>query len=318
MQDHYKVLDVSKDASKEEIKKAYRALARKYHPDVNPDDQHAAEEKFKKLQQAYEILGDEKKRASYDAETGGGGWAPFSRWDFVGARRSGADIRGAIEIDLADAATGCTKTIRLTRSVICLPCRGTGATNEEFETCSTCSGTGVVSMMASQLMFTFSSTRICSDCMGMGRRPVKICRACSGSGSVRKTSSVEIRVPAGVSNNGVLRVSGLGGETTYGCGDLLVVVSVRPHPTFERLGDDLRMASKVPFGLALKGGALEILGLRNEKVQLQVPKACQYGKEVVVGGAGICGGALRVVVHYDLPTMTDSAADEVIAIAERV
>lgn len=327
MRDYYEVLGVAKGATQEEVKKAYRALALKLHPDVNPDDRAEAEEKFKELQQAYETLGDPAKRAAYDSKKSGFGG--FGSWDwgdmfqgtgdFFSAKKArGGDIRGVLEVELAEVAKGCTKKVEMSRKTVCLQCNGSGSVGGAFVHCEICGGLGSIMNTENQGYFTFSSMKVCHGCMGKGKKPAKYCNACGATGAAKRSSLVEVNIPAGVANNDILRVQGLGEETQYGCGDFLIIIRIKPNARFERAGNDLLSTTKVPFEMALRGGTCPFVGLDGRTLELNVPKGCAHGSTVVCPGGGLAGGSLRVRIHYDLPVLDDETADKIIALLKRV
>src|SRR5690349_19394863 len=305
--DYYEVLGLEKGASEDDIKKAYRKLAVKYHPDKNPGDK-AAEEKFKELGEAYEVLSDQQKRAVYDQY----GHAAFDRRSGGGFGRSGGfhdpsevfrevfggggifedlfggggqqdpgqphrgdDLRYDMEITFEEAAHGCEKEISITKPERCEVCEGTGAeAGSKARTCPTCGGRGQV--ISSRGIFSIAQT--CPHCQGAGRILDKPCKTCRGNGRREKSSKIKLRIPAGVDTGARLRSSGNGEAGWRGgaSGDLYVVIHVRPHEIFQRDGDDLLCEVPVSFVQAALGTDIDVPTL-NGKAPLKVPAGTQPG-----------------------------------------
>lgn len=310
--DYYELLGVSREASADEIKKAYRKKAVQYHPDKHKGDK-AMEEKFKELSEAYEVLKDPDKRAAYDRfghaafQQGGnggrgssgpfhdpfdvfrevfGGGSPFDDL-FGGGRRSGgggggreagADLRYDLEISLVEAYHGTEKEIQYRSAVTCAHCSGNGAEpGSKVVTCSTCGGTGRVI----QSRGFFQVQQICPACQGAGRIPEKRCGHCHGEGRVEETRKVKLKIPAGIDTGQKLRSSGNGEAGVMGGppGDLYVVIHVRDHDLFERRGQDLYCDIPIKFTLASLGGTIDVPTLSNESglVSLKIPAGTQNG-----------------------------------------
>jgi len=326
--DYYEVLGVSKSAEEREIKKAYKRLAMKYHPDRNQGDKEA-EEKFKEIKEAYEILTDEQKRAAYDQyghaafEQGGmgggggfgGGGADFSDIFgdvfgdiFGGGRRQqraarGADLRYNMELTLEEAVRGVTKEIRIPTLEECDVCHGSGAkAGSKPQTCTTCHGAGQVHMR--QGFFTVQQA--CPTCHGRGSIIKDPCKACHGHGRVEKTKTLSVKIPAGVDTGDRIRLSGEGeaGEQGAPAGDLYVQVQVKKHRIFEREENNLYCEVPISFVMAALGGEIEVPTL-DGRVKLKVPAETQTGKLFRMRGKGVKsvrGGAqgdllCRVVVE---------------------
>lgn len=313
--DYYELLGVSKNASDEELKKAYRKLAMKYHPDRNKDDK-TAEHKFKEINEAYEVLKDKQKRAAYDAMGhaafsqggghpgghygahgeagfgfGGGGFSDifdevFSEFMGGGARGrggaqsskvSGSDLRYDLSIDLKDAFSGVDKTITLTRLVACGTCEGSGAADpKSVKTCKTCGGRG--KMRAQQGFFTIERT--CSTCHGAGEFIEKPCSDCSGMGRKRETKTLNVKIPAGIENGSRIRLSGEGEAGARGgpSGDLYVFVTVKEHELFKREAHNIHCDVPVSMITATLGGSIEVPTIDGSKAKVSLPEGTQSGK----------------------------------------
>ena len=305
--DYYEVLGVSKTASDDEIKKAYRKLAMKYHPDRNPDNAQA-EEKFKEAAEAYEVLSDGEKRSMYDRaghsafEGGFGGGGGFSAEDifsqfgdiFGGAfggggrqqqrQRRGSDLRYVMELTLEEAVKGVKKTITFTAPAPCETCDGKGSKNpNDVETCRTCHGAGQVRMQQG----FFSVQQTCSTCRGQGKIIKNPCNTCHGSGVADRQQTLEVTIPAGVDNGDRVRLTGKGEAIRDGqAGDLYVEVVVREHEVFQRDGADLYMDVPVSIADAALGKEIEIPTL-DGRVSLKIPEGTQTGKLFRLRGKGV-------------------------------
>jgi len=318
--DLYAALGVSRTATAEEIKKAYRKLARKHHPDVNPG-RREAEERFKVISEAYDILGDPEKRKLYDEfgmagvqtgfdaeqarayrdqaqarESGGpragfGGYANFEDvfGDIFGEHgvreqpARGADVESEFEIDLLDTLRGLSTTIAIQRPEVCPTCDGTGADPAGATTCPECNGQGHVRVGQGPVAFM----RTCPRCHGAGRISLRPCPTCSGSGQKIVTERLNVHIPAGVDNGSRVRVAGKGRPGSAGApaGDLYIRVKVRPHPLLERRGHDLHMDLPVTVGEALLGASIEV-PTADGTVRVHVPAHSQAGRQLRVRGRG--------------------------------
>jgi molecular chaperone DnaJ len=308
--DYYDVLGINRDASAEEIKKAYRRLAMKHHPDRNPDSKDSGE-KFKELSEAYEVLSDAQKRSAYDRHghagvdpsmggTGGQGFDGFSDafsdifGDIFGGGggrggRSnvyrGADLRYNLEISLEEAARGSDKTIRIPTVEECGTCHGSGAKpGTQPQTCPTCGGAGQVRIQQG----FFSIQQTCPKCHGTGRFVPTPCTSCGGAGRVKSNKTLEVKIPAGIDEGMRLRHAGHGEPGVNGgpAGDLYVEIHIRPHAVFQRQGDDLHCEMPISFAVAALGGEIEIPTL-DGMARLKIPHETQSGKVFRLRGKGI-------------------------------
>jgi molecular chaperone DnaJ len=315
--DYYEVLGVNRDASEEEIKKAYRKLAMKWHPDRNPDNPKA-EEHFKEAKEAYEILTDGQKRPVYDqfghagvdptAAAGAGFGGSFADAfgdifsDIFGGGRTrssvyrGADLRYNLEISLEDAARGSETRIRIPAMEECATCHGSGAkAGTSPTTCTTCHGHGQVRMQQG----FFSIQQTCPRCHGSGKIVASPCAACSGAGRVKQHKTLSVKIPAGVDDGDRIRLSGEGEAGMNGGppGDLYVVIHLRPHPVFKRDHNDLHCEMPISYSTAALGGDIEIPTL-DGYAKVKVPTGTQTGQMFRLRGKGIKG--VRSAGHGDL------------------
>lgn len=341
--DYYEVLGVGRDADGEELKKAYRKLALQCHPDRNPGDK-AAEEKFKEAAEAYAVLSDSDKRSRYDQfghSLGGHGFSGFDNFqdafggfsdifgdlfeDFFGGGgghrgrhgRRGADLEYSVEISLEEVLTGKSFDIEVPRRETCAECQGSGAEKgSKKKSCPDCGGRGEVRI--SQGFFAFRRT--CPRCGGEGESIEKPCHACHGEGRVRKVRKLQIKVPAGIEGNTVLRVTGEGeaGQGGGPRGDLHVVVGVKKHKLFERQGHDLYCEAVIPYTVAVLGGEAHVPTLTG-KTELKVEAGTPSGKVLKIKGEGIPAlgapdrrGDLYVRVHAEVPVKLSKTERELL------
>jgi molecular chaperone DnaJ len=326
--DYYEVLSVSRTATEEEVKRSYRKLAVKYHPDKNPDDPHA-EEKFKELGEAYDVLMDADKRAAYDRfghaafsqgigrgggfhdpfdifrevfGGGGGGSGIFETFFGGGAttdregRQRGSDLRYDMQITLEEAAFGVDKEIEVRKLDTCAKCAGKGAEpGSRTINCPNCGGRGQV--ISSRGFFQVSQT--CPRCRGVGQIIEKPCRACDGEGRAENTSRIKLKIPAGIADGSRLRSSGNGEAGIRGgpAGDLYVVIHIKEHPIFQREDDNLYCEVPISFTLAALGGEIPVPTLEG-KANLKVPAGTQSGQVFKLRGKGVANVNARD--HGDL------------------
>ena len=318
--DYYEVLGVSRGASEDEIKKAYKKMARKYHPDLNPGDK-TAEEKFKEVNEAYEVLSDANKRARYDQyghagvdpNFGAGGFGggfdgsfdfgdlgdifgSFFGGGFGGGRRTnpnapqrGESIRMSIAISFEEAAFGCEKAVTVERYETCDTCHGNGcAPGTSPEVCPDCHGTGTVQVRRQTPMGVFATSSPCPKCGGKGRIIHQPCKDCRGSGMVRKKKTIQASIPAGIDNGQTISIRGQGNAGKNGgpAGDLLITITVRPHELFRREGTSVLCEAPITFTQAVLGAELEIPTI-DGKVKYTLPEGTQSGTTFRLKGKGI-------------------------------
>ncbi len=313
--DYYEVLGLGRDASEDEIKKSYRKLAKKYHPDMNPGDA-TAEQNFKEVNEASSVLSDSEKRSRYDqfghagvdpnyGAGGGGGFGGFGGMDFDmgdifstffggGSRRSGGpipgeDILARIVISFEEAAFGCKKTISFARTENCSTCSGTGAApGTKPETCSKCGGSGQIRVQQRTVMGVFQSTRPCDVCGGVGKVVKNPCTNCHGQGVERKNKKFDATIPAGIGDGEriLLRNQGNAGRRGGEAGDLVVEINIRPHPVFERRGYDIYCEVPISFAEAALGGEIQIPTLEG-KESYKIPEGTQTGTQFALKGRGV-------------------------------
>jgi molecular chaperone DnaJ len=349
--DYYEILGVERSVTEDDLKKAYRKLAVKFHPDKNPDDD-SAEAKFKEVGEAYEVLSDASKRAAYDRYghaafqggmggggggggfhdpfevfrevfSGGGGGGIFEQFFGGGGggvdssgRQRGSDLRYDLQISLEEAARGCEKEIEIRKLDACDPCGGSGAQKgSKAVACPTCRGRGQV--VVSRGFFQVAQT--CPACHGTGRIIEKPCHSCQGEGRVEKTSRVKIKIPAGIDSESRLRSTG-GGEAGLrggGSGDLYVVVHIKEHEVFTRNGMDLNCEVPIPFTTAALGGEIRVPTL-DGAVSLKIPAGTQGGSTFRIRGLGMpalqgtAKGDILTYVQVEVPTRLDSEQREVL------
>lgn len=320
--DYYEILGVSKNATAAELKKAYRQMALKYHPDKNPGDK-TSEDKFKEAAQAYEILSDDNKRARYDqyghagvggASGGGGGFSGggmnmddiFSHFGDIfgghfggfssgssrgGGRRvnRGSDLRIKVRLNLSEVANGVEKKIKVNKHIECKKCSGTGAEGGSgFSTCNTCRGAGQVTRISNTILGQMQTSSACPTCGGEGKIVTNPCKACNGEGLTRGEEVIEIRIPAGVGEGMQLSVSGKGNAARRGGmnGDLLVIIEEEPHPDLIRDGNDIIHNLFVSFPNATLGATVEVPTVEG-KVKIKIDPGTQPGKILRLRGKGI-------------------------------
>ncbi|PIU46779.1 molecular chaperone DnaJ [bacterium (Candidatus Gribaldobacteria) CG07_land_8_20_14_0_80_33_18] len=321
--DYYKILGVSRDASTEEIKKAFHTLAHKHHPYKGGD-----EKKFKEINEAYQVLSNREKRAQYDqfghvfegaaGAQGAGKTGPgfdfgfdfgkdfefgfgssnieeiFEEFFGFGRKRKtknqGRDIEIELEINLEDTLNEIEKRIPLGKYVICSRCQGKGAEpGTKLKECFTCRGTGEVQQIKETILGSFTRYTTCPQCQGEGKIPEKSCNVCQGEGRIKKEEEIEILIPAGVDTNQIIKVKeqGEAGRRGAKAGDLYVKIFVRPHKVFKRKGDDIYINIPISFAIACLGDEIDIPLLDGKKISLKVPAGTESGKVLRISGKGI-------------------------------
>lgn len=343
-QDYYKTLGVDKNASADDIKKAYRTLVKKYHPDLHPGDAAAAE-KFKEINEANEVLSDPKKRQNYDTfgdpnggmggfgGAGGQGFGGFSGGfggfedifgdifgGFGGGSRSraqtktkGEDITLEVTLSFLDAAKGCKREVTYSRNATCSTCRGTGAKGgTAYKTCDKCGGTGQVQYTSGNGFFRQVSVRACDECHGTGKKIIDQCPDCKGKGYVKTNTTINLDIPAGADTGSYIRKAGYGEASRNGgpAGDLIVVMKVEPSKIFKRKNFDLYVELPISFATAVMGGKVKV-PLIDETMEYTIPEGTQSGKIFFVRGKGIRGargtGDLYIIVTVEVPTKLTKA-----------
>lgn len=310
--DYYEVLGVGKNASKDELKKAYRRLSKQYHPDINKEAD--ATEKFKEIQEAYEVLSDDQKRARYDqfghedptqgfGGAGGAGFEGFGGFEDIfnsffggGTRRSdpnaprqGADLQYTMTLSFEEAVFGTETTIEIPQDETCETCKGSGAKpGTTPETCSHCHGSGQLNVEQNTPFGKIVNRRVCQHCSGTGKIIKQKCSTCHGKGTVKKRNKIQIKVPAGVDDGQQLRVPGKGEPGINGgpAGDLYVVFQIKPHEFFERDGDDIYCEMPITFAQAALGDEIEVPTIHG-KVKLKIPAGTQTGTRFRLKGKGV-------------------------------
>jgi molecular chaperone DnaJ len=340
--DYYETLGVDKSATQDEIKSAYRRLAKKYHPDVSEEPKEVAEAKFKEISEAYEVLSDPEKRTTYDtygsdavnSQFSGGGfsWDDFTHAEDIsdifgdffgnifGGGRSGQQSRGPrqgnslrmdIEISLLDALNGVKKEVQVPHTVTCAPCKGTGGKDGKVSTCGQCNGTGQVRSVRQTMFGNMVSVSDCPKCHGTGKSYEERCPECRGSGYTQKTSKVEVSIPKGVDEGSTLTLRGLGDASYNGGppGDLYVIIHVKKDKAFDRDGANLWTGITTTYPRLVLGGQEEVRTLEGEKVILTIPKGTQVGSVLRINGKGMprsanssTRGDMFVRVKIDVPS----------------
>jgi len=320
--DYYEILSVSKDASADEIKKAYRRLAREHHPDVSSDPKEVAEEKFKEISEAYEVLSDEGKRKTYDQyghagvnqqfRGGGFSWEDFTHFDdirdifggsggsifdmfFGGSRRpknapaQGESLRYDVRMTLNDVLNGRNEEIQVPKTSVCSDCNGTGGKDGIVETCVQCNGNGQVQVVRNTMFGRMASVSDCPKCSGSGRTYRERCPKCRGSGRISKTNTVSVAIPKGVEDGTRLRIQGEGDAGYNGgpAGDLYVVIQVKDDKRFEREGVNLWSEITTTYPRLVLGGTEEVTTLEGETAKVTIPAGTQVGAVLRIPGKGL-------------------------------
>ncbi|MBP5242632.1 MAG: molecular chaperone DnaJ [Clostridia bacterium] len=331
---YYDILGVSKTATEDEIKSAYRKKVKEYHPDLHPNDPTAAE-KFKEINEANETLSDKQKRAAYDYELehpgmggmnggfgGGGGFSGFGGFEdifssFFGGGMGGSarpednvgeDIKKTMSLSFMDAAKGCVKELSYMRNRACASCRGTGAKNgTAYTQCPKCGGQGKVRMTQNTMFGRTVRIAPCPDCNGTGKKIIEKCPVCKGKCYTREEEKITVKIPAGADNNSYIVKRGFGHASATGgaSGDLYIVFTVEPHKIFSRKGMDLYVDLPVSYARAALGGNVQVPDL-NDSFSYTIPEGTQSGTQFAIRGKGISNGRtvgnLFVTVNVEVPT----------------
>ena len=333
---YYDILGVSKDATDDQIKSAYRKLAHKYHPDLHPNDKEA-EAKFKEISEAYDTLSDPQKKAAYDNPNpfggggfGGGGFEGFSGFSGFGgggggifdsifdmfgggggsrrqATPQGNDIEQQVNLTFEEAAFGVMKEVKYARNETCTSCKGTGAKDgTEFSTCAACNGQGQTVVTQQTPFGRVQSARVCSACRGTGKTIKKACPDCSGKGLLRKIVTLKVNLPAGVETDQVMTVRGEGEKVANGInGNLMLYIKVLPHKIFKRRGMDLYLDYPVTFIQSILGEKVEIPTIKGGSFTYTLPEGVISGTTVRIKGQGITTkrgtGDMYITIIVDMP-----------------
>ncbi len=342
--DYYKILGVNKNDSSDEIKKAFRQLARKYHPDVNPDKD--AEEKFKEINEAFQVLGNPEKKSQYDQI----GSSAFTQEDLRGFRsqrfnfdelfrdfgfgdifdifnhrrneryeeyEEGADLRYDLEITLEEAFYGTKKNIEVPINEICKKCKGTGAESKYLKECDKCKGSGEIRTMRRQGFTQFVTMSPCDRCGGTGKIASKPCEYCKGKGFIKKVQKINIKIPRGVNNNQYLRIEGKGepGKNAP-AGDLYVVINIKKHSFLRREDENLFLDKKIDLATAIFGGEIKVSNI-DKKIKLKIPAGTQSHTSFKLDGQGMPllnsrqKGDLFVKVIIEIPKIDKNREKEI-------
>jgi molecular chaperone DnaJ len=321
---YYESLGVDKNASKEEIKKAFHKQAHKYHPDKNKGD----DKKFKEVNEAYQVLSDDQKRSRYDqfgsadgpmggGNYGGGQQGGFGGFDFSGFQngqgfdmgdlgdifgdffggggrgsrnaRRGRDIQTEIDLSFEESIFGINKKVRITKQATCDICKGTGGkVGTKVNTCSTCSGQGQVREVRRSILGSFSTTKVCDTCLGAGKIPSEKCSNCRGAGVLRKEQEIDLDIPAGINNGEMLKMSGAGEDIQGGkSGDLYIKVSVKSHSLYKRDGLNLTMDLHIKLTDALLGMTYDLKTLEGNNIEVKIPEGINHNELLRVRGKGV-------------------------------
>ncbi len=313
--DYYEILGVKKEDDKETIKKAYKKLALKYHPDRAPEDKKQEyEQKFKEISEAYAVLSDDSKKNKYDTYGhegfdrqysqedifrgadfssifedlfGGSFFNNFNRRDNYERENDAEDLKYRLTIEFEEAVFGAEKEIEIKKNVVCKNCEGTGAKNKEFIKCEKCSGKGRINLEQRTPFGIIRQTRACSTCSGSGKIPKQVCSTCSGDGVINKKEKIKVKIPAGIDNGQILRVPNSGNEIYNGqAGDLLLVINVKPHSIFQRDGDDIYSDLEITFSQAALGSTISVPTLSGN-TKIKIPAGIQPDTVFRLKGKGV-------------------------------
>lgn len=350
--DYYEVLGVTKESTPEDIKKAYRTLAKKYHPDVSTEPKDVAEAKFKEISEAYEVLSDPEKKARYDQYgmagmdgafgQGGFTWDDFTRGDDIsdifgdlfggmfggGRRRSsnpsgpreGDSLRYDVQITLREALEGKKVEIKVPHSVECKACSGTGGKDGKVKTCPNCGGRGQTREVRNTMFGQGVVVTDCPRCNGSGKTYETMCPECRGKGRVNKTATVQVAIPPGIDEGNRLRVPGAGDAGYHGGppGDLFVYVHIKDEPGFVREGSAVHTTVEASYPKMVLGGTVTVKGIDGKSIELTVPAGTQVGEVLRIPGQGMpelgttSRGPLLIVMNVEIPKRTSAAEKELL------
>ncbi len=341
---YYEILGVDKKATKEEIKKAYRKLAHKFHPDKKGGD----DSRFKEVSEAYAVLSDDKKRAEYDSygRTFGAGSNGFGDFDFSGFAQNfqdfdlgdifgggfgdifggggartkrGRDISIDLELSFKESVFGTERKVLVTKQSTCSSCNGNGAeTDSSYKTCSTCNGAKIIHDTKNTFFGTFTHQSVCSHCHGKGEVPEKKCKKCLGLGVVKEQSEISIKVPAGIENGEMIRMRGAGEAISGGIsGDLYARIHVKPHHIFKKQGSNIIMDMDIKVTDAILGGHYEIKTIEDTKIDIKIPQGTSHGDILRIKGKGIQVGSHRgdllIKARVKMPTKLSRKAKKLLS-----
>lgn len=350
--DYYKILGVEKNASKEEIKKAFHKLAHTYHPDKNGGD----DKKFKEVNEAYQVLSDDKKRSNYDqfgnADMGGfsngggqGGFGGFGGFDFSGANgmdfdmgdlsdifgdffsgganknyrtKKGRDIEVNIELSFEDSIFGVNKKISLNRTSACDDCNGTGAKkNTKMNICKNCQGNGKIKEIRRSILGSFQTTKTCDDCNGLGKTPEEKCLKCKGLGVYKRNEDIDMQIPSGIENNQIIKLSGQGEAVSGGrFGDLYIKVKVKGHNFYRREGVNLLAEISIKLSDAILGTEYKLKTLEGKDLEIKIPEGINNGEMLRVRNKGVPYGGGRgdiiLSIKVEMPKKINRKTKELI------
>lgn len=333
IKDYYKIMELKEDCSQEDIKLAYRKLAKQFHPDVSKEP--SAEEKFKEISEAYSILGDETKRKQYNQRKNMG--EGYNDWNFAGKnspfsadfssdffnffreprKTRSRDMRIEIKITLAEVMSGCDKTISLNRNILCKKCKGTGAKDEKsVGVCNKCNGRGQTVVENNHGMFQFQQRIPCQNCLGRGKVILKACSECSGNKTIEINENIRFSIPKGIDENSVIKITGHGEDTKDIPGDLYIYVVIEEDPIFEKNNKDLIATVSIPLLTALIGGEYKIKNPLGEIINVPIPKACQHDSLIKIPFKGIEKGDLIVKIKITIPILSEEKMQNISSILE--